>query len=992
MAQEVASLGVALHGRYAIERELGRGGMATVYLARDLRHDRMVALKILQPELGGSHGTERFQREIRLAARLSHPNILPLFDSGDAAGRFWYAMPYVKGESLRERLRREAQLEVPEAVRIAVHVAAGLSHAHSHGIVHRDIKPENILLAGEEVLVSDFGIAKALDASSGDKLTETGLSLGTPAYMSPEQASGSAVGARSDIYALGCMTYEMLAGTPPFTGPTAQAVMARHAVDHVPPLRTVRAAIPKAVEQAVMRALQKVPADRFATADEFGRALCGEALPWVSIRHWPSRARRGGLLGALMVIAAVGAVLLRPSQAAIPPSAAMIAVLPFGSPVGDTALVRLGQDLASTISASLDGVGNIRATDRLSIAAQFRPGDAGSLDRAAALARRLGAGSVLRGTLVQAGDKVRLDAGLYSTDGLAPLAQGIAITGHRDSMAALTDSVVWSLLSQIWQRGEPPSPSLGAVTTRSLPALRAFLDGERHFEQGDMGAAALAYRSAIAADSGFVVAHYRYALALSWFPDVEVEPQVIEALRRGAHGLPERDRLMARAFVADSLDLEVELLREVTRKFPVYWPGWFVFGDLFIHRAPMGGYDWNEGLIALRRAVELDPRLRVGWEHIFSYGNARRQPLADSALERMKELGDTGGVYEHLIQGLGRSGGVIGPELDRLADSVVRWHAADPVEYGKRYGPFAHGFMQFPGAQIELNRRRLELGVTDPERRINLQVGMAWASAARGGWDSAMTAMAKLAEINPGTYVPRRFAEFGDPVLAVESYGLAVLGTWLGATPTAAPEKRRPAALAAIRRLPEGITRSVAWARVAWFDGLLSYSRRDRSGILAARATAARSDYVQKDAVEASLAMVDRALSGDRVGAVRDLTQLERRCREGEECLSTPEIAVHRLLAARWLEDDGEIEGAVRLLRWYDASPAVHRGTFYIVRQVLAGPTYLARARLEEARGERRLAAEYYGYFLRVYDQPMPSQTHLITEAKEALARLAEGS
>ena len=254
--------------------------MATVYLARDIRHKRPVALKVLHPELGAVLGTERFLREVETAAGLQHPHILPVFDSGAAAGRLWYTMPYVEGESLRDRLKRDLQLPVEDAVRLTREVAEALDYAHRHGVVHRDIKPDNILLTEGHALVADFGIAKAVSSAGGEALTETGIAVGTPAYMSPEQASsGAGLDGRSDVYSLGCVAYEMLAGEPPFTGPSSQAVIARHAADPPRSMRVVRPGVPLALERAVERALAKVPADRFQTAGEFARSL---SLPEVS--------------------------------------------------------------------------------------------------------------------------------------------------------------------------------------------------------------------------------------------------------------------------------------------------------------------------------------------------------------------------------------------------------------------------------------------------------------------------------------------------------------------------------------------------------------------------------------------------------------------------------------------------------------------------------------------------------------------------------------
>jgi Tol biopolymer transport system component len=307
----------ALRGRYEVEREIGAGGMATVYRARDLRHDRHVALKVLRPELSAILGAERFLKEIRTTANLQHPHILPLHDSGEANGLVFYVMPFVEGESLRDRLTRETQLPVDDAVRIAREVASALDYAHRHGVVHRDIKPENILLNDGQALVADFGIALAASAAGGGtRLTETGMSLGTPHYMSPEQAMGEReITPRSDVYALGCVLYEMLLGEPPFTGPTAQAIVARVMTEEPRSPTTQRKSVPPHVAAAVLTALAKIPADRFATAAEFAVALgtrgytgvgtaalaAGGGLP--AARWITDRRTIGTLLAATAVVA-----------------------------------------------------------------------------------------------------------------------------------------------------------------------------------------------------------------------------------------------------------------------------------------------------------------------------------------------------------------------------------------------------------------------------------------------------------------------------------------------------------------------------------------------------------------------------------------------------------------------------------------------------------------------------------------------------------------
>jgi len=408
-------LATAVAERYTIECELGRGGMATVYRAWDRKHERPVAVKVLRRDIAAVLGPERFLREIRLAAALQHPHILPLHDSGAANDYLYYVMPYVEGESLRQRLERERQLPVEEALRVGAEVADALSHAHSRGIVHRDIKPENILLAAGHAVVADFGIARAIDVAGGDKLTQTGITLGTPAYMSPEQAAGDPqTDGRSDLYSLGCVLYEMLAGAPPFTGHSAQAILVKHLTEPAPrltPLRDVAASL----EQVIRRCLAKAAADRFTTAAELRQALeaAREAKPGPPVRP-PFPRPRSVLVWPAVALVLTGAVYLANRGAARPGGAApaasartRLAVLPLvnmsADPRNDYFTDGMTEELISTLS-QIGGVRVIAGTSVLPYRDQRKS--------VAEIGRELRVGSVLEGSVRKTGDRVRITAQL----------------------------------------------------------------------------------------------------------------------------------------------------------------------------------------------------------------------------------------------------------------------------------------------------------------------------------------------------------------------------------------------------------------------------------------------------------------------------------------------------------------------------------------------------------------------------------------------------
>jgi eukaryotic-like serine/threonine-protein kinase len=469
VASFVDKLQGVLNGRYVIDREIGRGGMATVYLARDLKHDgALVAVKVLLPDLGFVVGPERFKREIDVASRFSHPNILALNDSGEADGQLYYVMPFVEGESLRTRLDREGQLGIEEAVTLTIEVAEALDYAHRANVVHRDIKPENILLEDGHALVADFGIARAVASAGDEKLTQTGVTLGTPKYMSPEQAAADKrIDGRSDVYSLACVLYEMLAGQPPFVGPNAQAIIARHALDTAPPLAIVRPSMPPALERVVMKALSKVPADRFATASDFAAALRAPAAAtatWAAIPGTPAAAAAASRRRRFAVAAVVGVVALvglgwagwrhwfapaRPSVMVGGLDPRNIAVLYFDDQSTGHQLSYLADGLTDGLIGELSGVHTLKTISAAGVA-PYR-GDSVAPD---SIARALHVGTLVRGTVDREGGKLHVT--VHLVDGASgaeyqraafemPAANVLAV---RDTLAGQVGAMIRKRLGQ----------------------------------------------------------------------------------------------------------------------------------------------------------------------------------------------------------------------------------------------------------------------------------------------------------------------------------------------------------------------------------------------------------------------------------------------------------------------------------------------------------------------------------------------------------------
>ena len=637
MADVLRMLQEGLAGRYTVERELGRGGMAAVFLARDLRHDRLVALKVLHPELAMSIGTDRFAREIRFAARLQHPHILPVHDSGDVPGTggqptlLWFSMPFIDGESLRERLARDRQLPLGEAVRITREVADALEYAHRQGLIHRDIKPENILLSGGHALVADFGVARALAPGTGEHagLTGTGLAIGTPAYMSPEQATGEqSLDHRSDIYSLGCVLYEMLAGEPPFGGPTAQVILARVLTEQPRALRSIRPGVPAPIETVVTGAITRAPADRYSSVAEFSQQL-EAAYAQIStpgsgtIAQPPVRRRRVPLVAMLGIgfLLGIGALFAwRQSQSGAPADGpVLLAVLPFEN-MGDSGDAYFADGITDEVRGKLSSLPDFQVIARAS-SAQYR----GTTKQLKDVAQELGVRYLLTGTVrwIKTGGKSQVQV----RPELVEVVKSGATVGRWEHPfdAALDDvfKVQADIASQVVAalKGELASTtmpsSMTAAPTSNVAAYDEFLRGEQIY-YGSSGSVALRqaadhYEAAVTLDSAFARAWSRLGMVrASIYINSDASLELAEASRHAAERalrlaptLPEAYLALGNYFTLVRADYShaVEQYNKGLVLAPAHAE---LLGAVGLAEQGLGKAD--DALAHMRRGLDLDPR------------------------------------------------------------------------------------------------------------------------------------------------------------------------------------------------------------------------------------------------------------------------------------------------------------------------------------------------------------------------------------------------
>ena len=647
----IPGLTESLADRYAIDREIGAGGMATVYLARDLKHDRKVALKVLREDLSASLGKERFLREIKIAAGLQHPHVLPLYDSGEANGLLYYVMPFVDGMSLRERLEREGEFPVADAVRILRDVADALSAAHKMGIVHRDLKPENVMISGWHALVTDFGVAKALSEATGSHtLTTAGVALGTPTYMAPEQAAADPhVDHRADIYAFGVLAYELLAGRPPFLG-TAQHVLAAHVTEMPDPLTRHRGALPPALESLVMKCLEKRPADRWQSVVEMIPMLEAVQTPGAGTTPASAASRRSndsasgrrwrmGVMSLLAVVL-VAAVWIAVKRLTGGPklSANLVVVLPFRVSGGDAKLSELREGMLDMLATYLTGEGGTpQSADPGAVISAWKhrvKTESEDLTQpdAEKLARELGAARLLTGSVVGSGTRLLLRGTLAGVDG-KPRPVQASVEGPADSLITLIPRFVGQLLARSAGMATDESASL---TTNSLPALRAYLRGQLENRRGRYAEAVDAFTEALATDSDFALAGAGLLTANSWGAGGEVQPRVLEVARlaawRGRAKLAPKDRAIVTAVLGpNGLDpsegvAELHAREQATVVASDRAEAWYLLGDWHLHFGALVGMDdgLRRGEEELQRSLARDSANSGVLQHLLLLAALRR--------------------------------------------------------------------------------------------------------------------------------------------------------------------------------------------------------------------------------------------------------------------------------------------------------------------------------------------------------------------------------
>ena len=924
-------LAAALRDRYDIRREIGHGGSARVYLATDRRENRDVAIKVLRTEYSADIGEARFEREIAIVGRLEHPNILSLLDVGSAAGRRYFTMPYVNGETLRVRIERERQLGLRETLTIARSVAAALDHAHAHGIVHRDVKPGNILLDGRGILVADFGIARRFRMASGERITATGVIVGTPEYMSPEQAAGhSDFDGRSDVYGLGCVVYEMLAGEPPFTGPSPYAVLARQRYEAPRSICVVRPSIPRGVESAIEQALAKVPVDRFATATEFVDAL--EA--GVDVRtdifgfYRLTRRSRVAIGGALALVGVATAAIAIPSRRpALDPN--RIVVFPLNQ--RDATSPSAGEDVAMFVGYALDGTRPLKWTDgwELLSPSQRARGERLEPRVARGLSRKAGAGFFIDGSILRRPDSVTVLLRLHDVAGDSTV-RLVERSGPASSASVpqLGVVAVQALLPDLVAPGG--RIDVTALAERRPAAVANFLQGEREYRRMQFAAALPHYSAAIRDDSAFALAALRGAYTAAWLSDASTGVELVAAALQNAPSLTPAQTADARglsAYLDGDADSALVFLREALRNDSESPATWTLLGEVYSRLLPN---EWSADSLAraaLERARAIDhdfaPALLLLEELAIRDGDLQRAALLRAELQTAGA--DTSHVVARdvMFRCVQR-----GPGAVDWTAAVARDHEA-VLSAGKVLG----GRAAHPQCALAAFRALLRSTNAPVPTRLGALLGA----------QAQLIAMGRAAE------TPSALAEKGVDGL---DYRLRI-PYLVGA---AAGDGFQPQARAAADSMAaagyEASSASTLW-QLGYFEAHAGNMSRVRSILAALRMKADSSRTPRDERLARSVAARLSLLEGDTATAIAILGALKVQARRvALGWWPWESLGPERLLYAQLLYQRGGFQEALHVATYLDATEPI--GYPMYLR-----PSLELRARAASALGDERAAHRY---------------------------------
>ena len=1027
----MSRLQAALGPQYRLEREIGRGGMGVIFRAVDTTLDRPVAVKVVHPELATNGGiARRFLAEARTVARLQHPNIVAVHAAGSSTDLLWYVMDAVPGESLRQRLQRDGKLPAPEASRIAADLASALDAAWKAGVVHRDVKPENVLLeAGTgRALLADFGIARAMAHDfSGEASTGEGVAIGTPAYMSPEQAAGEDVDGRSDLYALGIVLYEMLTGMPPFTGPN-RVVVSKHMTERPTPVGRMRSDCPVTLSEAIAKALEKAPADRFQSGDEFRVALIGHprSAP-------PPRRRASGkwvAAAALSVAAAGFALPLTRSEgppAGVNPRQSML-VLPFENLRADPEINWLEDGSVSMLALNLSQWNDLQVIDHerlhdLLARRKIRVGEPIGLDMARRLARDAGVWTVILGDFHQAGDSLHLVARVYDV-----------ATGKRVDVAQADDRpgedlrpVFDQLAARLLDLSGAPSrvrASLAQATTGSLAAFRAYLSGQEALNRWDLADAERDLRRAVAIDTTFALAYYKLALTRGWIvgaTDSVADAAMVRATTYSSR-LPEHERTVInayRAFLAMDLPTSRALYQQLIARDPGDADAWYGLGEAWYHDPDWRsrGTELTQGLRAFRRALSLDPDYALAYDHAGTILSEAARPSAMFTLlpgDSVQLSRDSTG--RNVVDSTSRAAG-----MRRARGEVVAlaraWIGSQPTTL-RAHAAMIDAYVaagDFPGALAELGRYRA-LVPSDPESpfveaRIHFAAGEVDRAAAtlRGALDTTeATDFQKLAG-NPIVFedlasAANVFAYVGDLTNAAKALDLAdrarreVYGGLVSPTSYYAGETWHRAALG---QLYAAVGAPAASLRRVWQSAAEAgrmAAPADRKRVVETGGTAAIELFAGTEGDSSAVAELASLTGQAPPKEVRALLALQHRDPlAARRALAEPDtfsgkmgyMVYQRPLAAEVYYRLGDYQTALSLLNSFEPDVYARRG--FDPRWGLIGRVRLMRAELHAKLGRATEARAEFRQVLEQWKDADPALNAFVRQAQRGLASLGEG-